>query len=135
MKRLLRLAWLLAPGVLCAQNAVTVVDAASATSTGLNTRGRGIRAVTRRTLMTVPGMEARAFFVASGVNLGTNAVVANPVPALVPPSPVAEATSPELQRPEVQAALRRLAAAGDADARRLLASPKATTAAVAPPEE
>ena len=107
-----------------AQSNGTVLNAASANSTGLNGQSRGIRFVTRRTSMAVPGSEARAFFTAGGVNLGAGTATTTAATA-TPAAVVAETWSPELQRPEVQAALRQLAAAGDPEARRLLARPKA----------
>ena len=93
----------------------------AANATGLTGQPRGIRAVTRRTSMAIPGQEARALFTAGGVDLGggTATVDTAPVPAPV----VAEAKPEGLERPEVRRALRQLAATGDADAKRLLALP------------
>ena len=83
---------------------------------------RGIRGVTRRTMMTAPGQEARTFFTAGGVDLGGSTPPGNA--AVAAPSPVvAEAPMEGLDRPEVRRALRQLADSGDADAKRLLAKP------------
>lgn len=113
--------FMLLPGGLLAQtaqlgqSAVAAVNAVGSTATGQN---RGVRAVTRRTSMIVPGMEARSFFTAGGVDLGAGATMVSPVNA--PPVPLAETAPPELQSPEVQSALRQLAAAGDIEAKSLL---------------
>ena len=87
-------------------------------------QARGIRAVTRRTVMTTPGQEARTFFTAGGVGLGGNTSAAtDSATAAAPATVVAETTMEGLDRPEVRRALRQLANAGDADAKRLLAKP------------
>lgn len=130
---------LLLPGGLLAQTArpgqstvatVDVVGAAAAGQTGMPAQNRGIRGVTRRTSMILPGMEARAFFIAGGMDLGANTAVVLPVPAA--PAPVAEAAPIELRNPEVQMALRQLAAAGDAEAKALLARPVPALDVLAP---
>ena len=83
---------------------------------------RGIRGVTRRTMMTAPGQEARTFFTAGGVDLGGSMLPGNA--AVAAPAPVVAETPMEgLDRPEVRRALRQLADSGDADAKRLLAKP------------
>jgi hypothetical protein len=123
MKYLTGLLLLATSVALQAQSNGTVLGAASANTAGLNGQSRGIRFVTRRTSMAVPGAEARTFFTAGGVNLGAG--IAPTTTTIAPAAVVAETWSPELQRPEVQAALRQLAAAGDLEARRLLAHPKA----------
>lgn len=83
---------------------------------------RGIRGVTRRTMMTAPGQEARTFFTAGGVDLGGSTTPGNA--AVAAPAPVVAETPMEgLDRPEVRRALRQLADSGDADAKRLLAKP------------
>lgn len=104
------------------QVGVTVPTAAVNVTGIAGGQTRGIRAVTRRTLMTAPGQEARTFFTAGGVGLGGgtppgNAAVAAPAPV------VAETPVEGLDRPEVRRALRQLANSGDADAKRLLAKP------------
>jgi hypothetical protein len=111
-----------------ALRAQTIQAGVTAPTAAVNVTGiaggqtRGIRGVTRRTMMTAPGQEARAFFTAGGVDLGGstppgNAAVAAPAPV------VAEAPMDGLDRSEVRRALRQLADAGDADAKRLLAKP------------
>ena len=133
MKYLTGLLLLATSVALQAQSNGTVLNAASANTAGLNGQSRGIRFVTRRTSMVVPGAEARTFFTAGGVNLGGGTAPTATTTA-APAAVVAETWSPELQRPEVQAALRQLAAAGDPEARRLLARPKspAITTAIRP---
>ena len=85
-------------------------------------QARGIRAVTRRTMMTAPGQEARTFFTGGGVDLGGSTLPSNA--AVAAPAPVVAETPVEgLDRPEVRRALRQLANSGDADAKRLLAKP------------
>ncbi len=89
---------------------------------GGQAQARGIRGVTRRTMMTAPGQEARTFFTAGGVDLGGSAPQGDA--AVAAPAPVvAEVPMEGLDRPEVRRALRQLADAGDADAKRLLAKP------------
>ena len=108
--------------------AQTVQAGVTAPTASVNVTGiaggqtRGIRGVTRRTMMTAPGQEARTFFTAGGVDLGGStppgkAEVAAPAPV------VAETPMEGLDRPEVRRALRQLADSGDADAKRLLAKP------------
>ncbi|MEI6357620.1 MAG: hypothetical protein WCP53_11050 [Verrucomicrobiota bacterium] len=83
---------------------------------------RGIRGVTRQTMMTAPGQQARTFFTAGGVDLGGSTTPGNA--AVAAPAPVVAETPMEgLDRPEVRRALRQLADSGDADAKRLLAKP------------
>ena len=114
-----------ADAVLRAQTGQVGVTAPTATVNATGIAGgptRGIRAVTRRTVMTAPGQEARSFFTAGGVDLGgstppSSAAVAIPAPV------VAETPVEGLDRPEVRRALRQLANSGDVDAKRLLAKP------------
>lgn len=108
--------------------AQTIQAGATAPTAAVNVTGiaggqtRGIRGVTRRTMMTAPGQEARTFFTAGGVDLGGSTPPGNA--AVAAPSPVvAEAPMEGLDRPEVRRALRQLAGSGDADAKRLLAKP------------
>ena len=107
--------------------------AVAANMTGVTGQGRGITAVTRRTVMSAPGQAANGFFAAGGVNVGPIANV--PVPVAAPAAPVVAANSPGLERPDVQAALRQLAASGNVEARQLLkpSTPIATAAATASP--
>ena len=111
-----------------ALRAQTIQAGVTAPTAAVNVTGiaggqtRGIRGVTRRTMMTAPGQEARTFFTAGGVDLGGSAPQGNA--AVAAPAPVgAEAPMEGLDRPEVRRALRQLADAGDADAKRLLAKP------------
>lgn len=121
---MIRRFWLAAvvlPSVLHGQTAaISLLGAAANTGAG-NSPSRGLRGVTRPTLMVLPGQEARALFTAGGLNLGASPAAGSSAP--VPPAVVAEVRPKELDRPEVKAALRRLAAAGDPDARRLLGLP------------
>ena len=63
-----------------AQSAASA-PAVAANATGISGQGRGITAVTRRTLMGGPGQGANAFFAAGGVNLGAAPGAVVPVPA------------------------------------------------------
>ena len=119
-------------GALHAQSSVTAPQVA-ANATGIAGQpGRGITAVTRRTPMVVPGQQANGFFAAGGVNVAAPVPVVGAVPTA--PAPGIVANSPGLQRPDVQAALQRLAVSGNVEARQLLKQPTsgASTATVAP---
>ncbi len=106
--------------------------AVAANMTGVTGQGRGITAVTRRTVMSAPGQVANGFFAAGGVNVGPTANV--PVPVAAPVAPVVAANPSGLERPDVQAALRQLAASGNVEARQLLkpSTPSTAAAAAAP---
>ncbi|HTH48219.1 MAG TPA: hypothetical protein VMB21_11960 [Candidatus Limnocylindria bacterium] len=121
---------LVAAGVaLQAQSGVSAPQVA-ANATGLAGQpARGITAVTRRTLMVAPGQQANAFFAAGGVNVAAPTTVAPP--AAVPVAPAIVANPPGLQRADVQAALRQLAASGNAEARQLLRKPSSGVPAAA----
>jgi hypothetical protein len=121
----------LAAGTLQAQSALNgqTATAVAGAATGVTGQGRGITAVTRRTLMGGSGQAANGFFAAGGVNLVATPAASVPAPA----APVVAANTPGLERPDVRAALQRLAASGNVEARQLLkpSAPSAATAAAA----
>lgn len=122
-------------GMAQAQSAANA-PAAAANAIGVSGQpGRGITAVTRRTLMVAPGQQANAFFAAGGVNVAAPAAagVSAAGATVAAPAPVSGLVqnSPGLQRPDVQTALRQLAAGGNAEARQLLKKPASGAAATA----
>ena len=92
-------------------------------------QSRGIRAVTRRTLMSGYGADPQAMIGAPGAagfqGAATLPGVAS-APAATAPTPIL-ASNPALQRRDVQAALQRFAASGDAQAAAALAESRMPT--------
>jgi hypothetical protein len=96
-------------------------------------QARGIRAVTRRTLMSGYGADSQAMFTAAGMaGFQGAATLPGGAPAAAPIAPTPSvAMNPALQRRDVQTALRRFAAAGDSQAAAALAESRTPASAEA----